>query len=189
MVRRPSHRAQWRSKGRLDAIEAITNSSDAITETKTFDVYCSVLKHSNKLPASMIAKLRDSLKDGFQTELANTVRDEQDDQQGAMEHKDALEMYAFLFHWFVLAARDVKAAAEVVGPATPVKAKKGKGKATKGTSRAKSKKDSENWSWAEHIPDALDTVIKVSRELKSNRVWPVSSEREAFVTSVFSFLL
>ncbi len=165
-------------------MESITDSSDAITDMRNFDVYASVLKHAKDVPSPLITKLLDSLVSGFQAEFDATVKDIKDDEQhGGQKHKEPLEHYAFLFYWFVAAAEDVKA--DEATPATPVKPRKGRGgKAAKGASRTASKKDSDKWSWADQIPQTLGLICRILRQLKMDRVWSVSSEREAFLTCV-----
>ncbi|KAF9029542.1 hypothetical protein BDZ89DRAFT_1065324 [Hymenopellis radicata] len=167
-----------------DAVESITDSSDAITDMRNFDVYASVLKHAKDVPAPLITKLLDSLVSGFQAEFDATVKDIKDDEQhGGQKHKEPLEHYAFLFYWFVAAAEDVKA--DDVTPATPVKPRKGRGgKAAKGASRTASKKDGDKWSWADQIPQTLGLMCRILRQLKTERVWSISSEREAFLTCI-----
>ncbi|GLB42214.1 putative regulatory subunit of the condensin complex, a complex required for conversion of interphase chromatin into mitotic-like condense chromosomes [Lyophyllum shimeji] len=85
------------------AVEAVAESSCAITDPEVFDVYRSLLKHSNALPGSLMSKLLDSISSGLQAELEATTRDvEQGDQQGYMSHKLPLELFGFLLHCKVL---------------------------------------------------------------------------------------
>ncbi|KAK0494600.1 non-SMC mitotic condensation complex subunit 1-domain-containing protein [Armillaria luteobubalina] len=169
------------------AVEAVAESSDAITDSRNFDVYCSLLKHSDAIPGSVMTKLLDSLTSGFQAETDATIRDAvTEDQEAISGHKDALEMYAFLLHWFVAAAENVKLGSEETVPVPKTKPKRGRGaKAGKtGGRTAASKKNSEQWSWQNHIPNALGLICRILEKLPAQHVWATSVEREAFVKCI-----
>jgi condensin complex subunit 1 len=52
-----------------------------------------------------MSKMLDSISSGLQAEIDATQRDlDSDDQDQYTSHKPALEMYALLLHWFILAA-------------------------------------------------------------------------------------
>lgn len=63
------------------------------------------LRYSDHLVGSHLSKMLDSLLSGFQAEAEATARDvESDDNETFPQHRTALEMYAFLMHWFSVAA-------------------------------------------------------------------------------------
>ncbi|KAG6901621.1 hypothetical protein C0995_009894 [Termitomyces sp. Mi166 len=167
------------------AVEAVAESSDAITEPDVFDVYRSLLKHANAVSGPMMNKLLDSISSGLQAELDATMRDvERGDQQGYMSHKVPLEMFGFLLLWFVSAAEKVKQPEDEDGQS--VQAPKGRrgrgGKAGgKATSSRSVNKKSEVWTWEDQIPGTLALISKVLR-LQTQRIWTTTAEREAFIT-------
>ncbi|KAG7448874.1 uncharacterized protein BT62DRAFT_986013 [Guyanagaster necrorhizus] len=168
-------------------VEAVAESSDAITNSKNFDVYCSLLKHSDAVPGAVMTKLLDSLTSGFQTEVDATIRDAAtEDTEAISGHKEALDMYAFLLHWFVAAAENVKSESEETAPASKAKPKRGRGaKAGRtGGRAAASKKNMEQWSWQDHIPNALKLICRILEKLPAQYVWPTSMEREAFIKCI-----
>lgn len=64
-----------------------------------------MIRHSEHLVGSHLSKMLDSLLSGFQAEAEATARDvESDDNEMFAQHRTALEMYAFLMHWFSVAA-------------------------------------------------------------------------------------
>ncbi|KAF8069057.1 non-SMC mitotic condensation complex subunit 1-domain-containing protein [Lyophyllum atratum] len=167
------------------AVEAVAESSDSITDPEVFDVYRSLLKHSNAVHGSVMNKLLDSISSGLQSELEATTRDvEQGDQQGYMSHKLPLELYGFLLQWFVTAAEKVKQSEGDDAPSTPApKARKGRGGKAggKATSRTAANKRNDSWTWIDQIPPTLALISKVLR-LQTQRIWTTTAEREAFVT-------
>ena len=70
------------------AVEALANSSDAITQPHIYDAYRSLLKHSESLQGTTMSKLLDSITSAFQSHIDQTLTDvEQEDQQVFMSHK------------------------------------------------------------------------------------------------------
>ncbi|KZT06979.1 uncharacterized protein LAESUDRAFT_652146 [Laetiporus sulphureus 93-53] len=167
------------------AVEALAESSDAITNPAVFDAYRSLLKHAETLQGSLMNKLLDSISSAFQAQVDATIRDlDQEDQQTIAVHKITLEMYGFLLHWFVLAAEKVKAPGDEEGApvAPPPKSRRGRG-GKAGTSRPASKKTSEEWTWADQIPSMLSLISKVLR-LKTQRIWLTTAERDTFINCI-----
>jgi condensin complex subunit 1 len=171
------------------AVEAVAQSSDVIHDSEVFDVYRSVLKHSDMVPGQIMTKLLDSLSSGLQSELEATLRDiDTGDQETYMAHKTPLEMYAFLMHWFVIAVEKVKVREED-GPPTAAAAKPKRGRGGKATAAgritsrsAANKKANEAWSWEDQIPTTLALTAKVLRQLQTQRLWTTTAERDTFVT-------
>ncbi|KAK7032919.1 condensin complex subunit 1 [Favolaschia claudopus] len=165
------------------AVEAVAESSEAIGDPEVFDVYRSLLKHSDAVPGPTMSKLLDSLTSGLQAELDATIRDLDDEKQVYLAHKAPLEMYAFLLQWFVTAAEKVKQT-DGDGPGTPApKAKKARGGKTAAAGRsgrtASSKKT--EWTWMDQIPATLNLISKVLR-LSTLRIWPTTAERDTFIS-------
>jgi condensin complex subunit 1 len=171
----------------IAAVEAVATSSEAIHDPEVFDVYRSVLKHSDMVPGQTMTKLLDSLLSGLQSELDATLRDiDTGDQETYAAHKTPLEMFAFLLHWFVTAAEKVKVSQDDAVPPPPTKPKKGRGgKAAGGsgrtTSRSTAKKTNETWTWEDQIPNTLALTAKILRQLQTQRLWITTAERDTFV--------
>jgi condensin complex subunit 1 len=167
----------------LAAVEAVADSSEAITSPDVFDIYRSILKFADAVPGPVMSKLLDSISSGLLTQVDATLRDvEHEDQQTFMAHKTPLEMYAFLLQWFVTAAEKVKASGEDDAPAAaaPPKPRRGKG-AKAATSRTAAAKRNETWTWSDQIPTTLALISKVLR-LKTQRIWTTTAERDTFIT-------
>ncbi|KAJ7677367.1 non-SMC mitotic condensation complex subunit 1-domain-containing protein [Mycena rosella] len=166
------------------AVEAVAESSDAISDPEVFDVYRSLLKYSEAVPGATMSKLLDSLSSGLQAELDATLRDvEQEAPQVYLAHKVPLEMYAFLLQWFVSAVEKVKSA-DGDAPGTPApKARKprgGKAAASGRSARAGNAKKPE-WTWIEQIPTTLNLISKVLR-LSTQRIWTTTAEKDTFIS-------
>lgn len=167
------------------AVEALAESSEAITDFAVFDSYRSLLKHAEHLQGATMSKLLDSISSAFQVQVDATM--DQDDSQALLEHRMPLEMYGFLLHWFVSAAEKVKASGEEEAPAAPApRARKGKGGKAVGT-KAASAKRAEGWTWVDQIPGTLSVISKVLR-LKTQRIWMTTADRDTFIGYVPSAL-
>ncbi|KIM35665.1 hypothetical protein M413DRAFT_449620 [Hebeloma cylindrosporum] len=172
------------------AVEAVADSSDNIAEPEVFDVYRSLLKHSDLVPGPIMSKLLDSISSGLQAEMEATLRDvDVGDQQTYMSHKQPFEMYAFLLFWFVIAVEKVKVSEEGDGPAAPApKARKGKGgkaATSKAAGRAGgNKKTDTTWTWREQIPPILQLISKILMRIQTQRIWTTTAERETFVNCI-----
>ena len=93
-----------------------------------------------------------------------------------MEHKTPLEMYAFLFSWFVTAAEGVKTPEE--GDA---RGRGGKATATKAGGRAGAKMGEATWTWQDQMPPTLFLIGRVLQKLQSQRIWTASAEKDTFI--------
>jgi condensin complex subunit 1 len=175
------------------AVEAVADSSDSITDPHIFDIYRSILKHADGVPGPVMSKPLDSISSGLAAQVDATVRDiEQENHQEMVlreAHKAPLEMYAFLLQWFVSAAEKVKAPSEEEGPvATPARPRRGRGgKSAAATARTPAAKKKDSWTWIDQIPATLALISKVLR-LKTHRIWTTTPERDAFITCVHPFL-
>ncbi|KAG1748403.1 non-SMC mitotic condensation complex subunit 1 [Suillus paluster] len=163
------------------AVGAISHSSEEITDPEIFDIFRSLLKHSDAVAGAYMSKILDALLSAFGAQIDAAMRDsKEEDQQIVMAHKLPLEMYAFLVNWFVNAAEKVKATGEEETPTAPVKVRRGKG-GKAGTSRAAAAKKAEQWTWIDQIPGTLEHICKALK-LKTHRIWVTSPERDAFIT-------
>ncbi|OJA20254.1 hypothetical protein AZE42_02694 [Rhizopogon vesiculosus] len=163
------------------AVGAIAHSPEDITDPEIFDIFRSLLKYSDAVAGAHMSKMLDALLSAFGAQIDAAIRDsKEDDQQVVMAHKLPLEMYAFLVNWFVRAAEKVKAAGEEEAPPPPVKSRRGKGGKV-GTSRSAAAKKTEQWTWSDQIPGALELICKALK-LKTHRIWVTSPERDAFIT-------
>ncbi|KAH7878618.1 non-SMC mitotic condensation complex subunit 1-domain-containing protein [Lentinula edodes] len=165
------------------AVEAVAESSDSITDPQVFDLYCSLLKHSEFVPGSVMNKLLDSITSGLSTQLDSARKDIQnEDQQVYRTHKAPLEMYAFLLQWFVQAAEKVKGTAE---PSTPVpKSRRGRGAKSMGARAPARTKKSEEWTWFDHVAVTLGLIARLLAQLNTQRLWTTNTEREVFISCV-----
>lgn len=161
------------------AVEAVADNQEAISDPEVFDVYRSLLKHSEHLVGSHLSKMLDSLLSGFQAEAEATARDvESDDNEMFAQHRTALEMYAFLMHWFSVAADKFSPKDE--DGAAAAKPKRGKGKATGKKAAAV---HAESWTWAEHVPQTLQLIAKILRSI-SARLWVSTGDKRAFIDTL-----
>ncbi|KAI0338960.1 hypothetical protein BDW22DRAFT_1401081 [Trametopsis cervina] len=165
------------------AVEAVAESSDAIADAGVFDAYRSILKYAENLQGTTMSKLLDSISSGFHAQVDATLRDSADeDQQALASRKMALEMYAFLIHWFALAAERVKAGGDEDAPAVPTKGRRGRG-GKAAAARTAAARRVEHWSWDDQIPGVLALIAKVFR-IKTQRIWVTTVERDTFINCI-----
>ncbi|EGO04014.1 hypothetical protein SERLA73DRAFT_69808 [Serpula lacrymans var. lacrymans S7.3] len=163
------------------AVESVAESSEAITDAQTFDIFRSLLKYADAVPGPVMSKLLDSISSGFAAQIDATIRDvEEEDQQTFMAHKLPLEMYSFLLHWFVSAAEKVKSNGEEEAAPPPSKSRRGRG-GKAAASRSAASRRTEAWTWIDQIPHTLALISKALR-LKTHRIWLTSPERDAFIS-------
>ncbi|KAJ9119100.1 hypothetical protein QFC22_003591 [Naganishia vaughanmartiniae] len=167
------------------AVESVAQSSEAIVTAEVFDVYRSLLKHADKLNDVAINKMLDSITSALHQEVDQTTRDMEaaassgdSDPTAYTQHKEALEMYAFLLLWFVQSAEKL---ARNSGKEGETRAAPRATKAGRGGKAAKNNRTLDtNWTWANHIPIVLAAMHKALR-LKTERIWTTTQERETFV--------
>ncbi|KAG8971035.1 hypothetical protein FRB90_010609, partial [Tulasnella sp. 427] len=126
-----------------------------------------------------MSKLLDSIMSGLQAEIEASQRDiDADDHDSFPTHRQILDVYAFLIHWFVMAADKAgsKSSEEVIVASKP---KRGKG-ATKPSRKAASNRDAETFTWTEQIIPTLALVGRLLR-IKSHRIWLSTAERDTFI--------
>ncbi|CAE6439777.1 unnamed protein product, partial [Rhizoctonia solani] len=162
------------------AVELVADNHETIADPEVFDVYRSLLKHSERLSGGHLSKMLDSLLSGFQAEANSASNDvDADDNESFSHHRSTLEMYAFLLHWFCVCATAEKPKDE--DGAVAAKPKRGKGKAAGGKRTASSR--AETWSWAEAVPQTLTVIAKILK-IKSGRLWVSSNERRTFIDTL-----
>lgn len=189
----------------IGIVDAVADSSDAITSQQTFDMVASLLKHGSTLQPAALLKLLDCLQSGgtcrslslidlicrfigLSAELDATVADAHpSDHAGYRSHKLALEMYAFTLRFFILSAEKSTTS---VGPSSPVKKGRGRGgkAASTATARSKKGKEAKPWEWADSVAPTLGLMGTVLHRLKTERIWQTTQERDGFVGRVLRFL-
>lgn len=129
-------------------------------------------RQSSLLPIPALSKLLDLIVSGLATSADLAHQDvENDEQETLHQHKQTLEIYAFLLQW-TIAAVEAKAAEK--SNAAP--ARRGGGKGTK--SKTASKDGS--WDSASQIQVAMDTMCRAMR-LKLNRIFQTTSDRDTLI--------
>ncbi|KAL0578388.1 condensin complex non-SMC subunit Cnd1 [Marasmius crinis-equi] len=167
------------------AVEAVADQSDAITIPEVFASYCSLLKHADSIPSSVMTKLLDSLSSGIFAEFEATQTDAANDSRETFEtHKKALEMYAFVLMWAVKAADKVKGSdgGDNISALVAPRSRRGRGgKAGGRGAAAKKQRGSEEWNWTGQIPQILSVIGKVLARLFTQRLWTTTAEREKYI--------
>ncbi|KAJ9103245.1 hypothetical protein QFC21_002668 [Naganishia friedmannii] len=171
------------------AVESVAQSSEAIVTAEVFDVYRSLLKHADKLSDVTINKMLDSITSALHQEVDQTTRDMDaaassgdSDPTAYTQHREALEMYAFLLLWFVQSAEKL---ARNSGKEGETRAAPRATKAARGGKAGKNNRTLDtNWTWANHIPIVLAAMHKALR-LKTERIWTTTQERETFVKAAY----
>ena len=130
-------------------------------------------RSASLLPTHILSKIFDLIVSGLSAE-AEAIHNEIEieDQDASQNHKQLLEMYAFLLQWSI-AVVEVKAAEKV--NAAPAKGR-GAGKGTKSKTAAKDG----NWDSLAQLQTALDTMCKVLK-LKLGKIFVTTSEKDTFV--------
>ena len=161
------------------AIETVVNDPESLSHSSaiTFDVFRSILKHADSpcVGGGILVKTLDVITSGLthhtNAVVAMTQPGMDDDADGPIIHRGALEMWAFLLQWFIsIAERGVGRSTDTVARVT--KGKAGKKKAGPSGSTA--------FVWEDVLPSVLSTMHRALR-LPTNRIWRTTSEKEAFV--------
>lgn len=145
-----------------------------VGEVDAFDTLRSFLLHFHHLneTPSLQAKLLDAICTGMSNAIDAAVRDESS-ASDYPTHRDGLERWGFLTHWFVVVAeREYR-------PKTTgtLDARKKKGGVTSS--------NKEGWNWAESLPNLLSLMSKAMRVLQSARLWTAPIDRDAFISGCF----
>lgn len=180
-------------------VDSIAENPEALTKSSVFDSLQFLLKcaptflesqrnfpsepdselfklsrSASLLPAHALSKIFDLIVSGLSSE-ADTLHNEleADEQDTISQHRQLLEMYAFLLQWSISVV-EVKAAEKPAGAAPA----KGRGAGKNAKSKAGAKEGS--WDSTIQIQAALDTMCKVLK-LKLAKIFTTTSERDTFV--------
>lgn len=131
-------------------------------------------RSASLLPTHSLSKIFDLIVSGLSSE-ADTLQNELevDEQDTILQHRQLLEMYAFLLQWSISVV-EVKAAEK------PVAAASAKGRGTGKNARSKANTKEGSWDSTIQIQSALDTMCKVLK-LKLAKIFTTTSERDTFV--------
>lgn len=179
-------------------VDAVAESPDAITRRSLFDTIQFLLKCvpvsspdqqyyenqpdcklftrsriSSQIPLTTLSKILDLLTSALSAQADITHTDlEADDQDTIPQHKELLEIYAFLLQWTISAVETRALEKSASAPA------KGRGKGAK--AKAGAAKDG-SWDSSGQLEKALDIMSKVLK-LKLARIFVTTSERDNFIT-------
>ncbi|KAK3067262.1 condensin complex non-SMC subunit Cnd1 [Teratosphaeriaceae sp. CCFEE 6253] len=128
-------------------------------------------RQTSYLPAVSIAKLLDVVISGLGAETEIILQEEQEGDVETAQHKQTLEILAFLLQWCVAAVEAKSAEKPASAPARGKGGKGGKGKGARGDG---------SWDAAPQLQTALDATAKVMK-LKLARIFVTTSERDTFV--------
>lgn len=129
-------------------------------------------RQTSFIPTASLAKLFDLFISGLGAEAEIVHHEEQEGETEIAQHKQILEIFAFLLQWCIAAVETKCAEKPASAPA------RGKGaKATKVKGAAQ--KDGQ-WDPSAQLQSALDTMAKVMK-LKLTRIFVTTSERDTFI--------
>lgn len=178
-------------------VDSVAGNPDALARSASFDTLQFLLKYapvstvvqpshsmdpmaelfhlsrtSSLLPTHVLSKILDLIVSGLSAEADLAHNDIEGEEQDMLhQHKQLLEMYAFLLQW-AISAVETKAAEKTVSAAPTRKvAKGGKSKATA--------KDG-GWDSTGQLQTAMDVMCKVMK-LKLNRIFQTTSDRDNFI--------
>ncbi|KAH9845922.1 putative subunit of condensin protein complex [Teratosphaeria destructans] len=126
-------------------------------------------RQSSFIPSVSLGKLLDLVISGLSAEAETVHHEEQEGETETAQHKQILEIFAFLLQWCI-AAVEAKCAEK---PPAPARGKGGKGL------KKNAQKDG-NWDPSAQLQTALDAMTKVMK-LKLARIFVTTSERDTFI--------
>lgn len=130
-------------------------------------------RQTSYIPPQSLGRVFDLVISGLGAEAEIVHQEDQEDQEEGAEpaqHKQILEIFAFLLQWCV-AAVEAKSAERPAGPV--------RGKAVKGAKSKAAQKDG-NWDPSNQLQTALDTMAKVMK-LKLAKIFVTTSDRDNFI--------
>ncbi|KAF2174150.1 hypothetical protein M409DRAFT_62281 [Zasmidium cellare ATCC 36951] len=178
-------------------VDAIANNPEAILQPSNFDSLQFLLKcaptiplhqqsctkntHSDIelfalsrqasfIPSASLGKIFEHVISVLGAEAEIVHHEEQEGETEVAQHKQILEMFAFLLQWCV-AAVEAKSAEKPAAPA--------RGKGAKGAKSKAAQKDG-TWDPSAQLQTALDTMAKVMK-LKLSKIFVTTSERDTFI--------
>ncbi|KAF2730073.1 hypothetical protein EJ04DRAFT_545940 [Polyplosphaeria fusca] len=156
-------------------VDAVAESSEAITRSSYFDTLQFLLKASSQIPAATLSKILDLIVSALSAQAdvvhSDLESDDQYEQETIQHYKQLLEMYAFLLRWTILAVETRALEKPAAAPA------RGRGKGAKAKTGGVG--DS-NWDPSSQLQSALQTMSKVLK-LKLVRIFVTTSERDTFI--------
>ena len=129
-------------------------------------------RQTSFIPAASLGKVFDLIISGLAAEAETIHHEEQEGETEMAQHKQILEIFAFLLQWSITAVETKSAEKPASAPARGKGAKGGKGKGG-------AQKDG-NWDPTAQLQTALDTMTKVMK-LKLSKVFVTTSERDTFI--------
>ncbi|GAA5885058.1 hypothetical protein JCM16303_006383 [Sporobolomyces ruberrimus] len=166
-------------------VDTLANDSSQVTDQSTFDTIRSLIKISDQLSGPSLSKLLDSLLSAFSSEIDQTRQSENpSDHTDYRSHKTSLECYAFLVSWFVGVGEKLSHAQQGGGGGGEVTATGRKKTGPKKKTTSKSNQDKE-FNWVESIPTVLETLVKMLRVIRTERIWQTTAERDELISNCF----
>ncbi|KAF2213594.1 hypothetical protein CERZMDRAFT_67045 [Cercospora zeae-maydis SCOH1-5] len=156
-----------------DISAAVGENPEAILQKSHLDSLQFLLKQTSYIPPQSLARVFDLVISGLGAEAEIVHQEDQEEQDEGAEpaqHKQILEIFAFLLQWCV-AAVEAKSADKPAGPA--------RGKYTKGAKGKAAQKDG-SWDPSNQLQTALDTMAKVMK-LKLAKIFVTTSDRDNFI--------
>lgn len=126
-------------------------------------------RQASYIPAASLGKLLDLVISGLGAAAETVHHEEQDGETETAQHKQILEVFAFLLQWCI-AAVEVKSAEKPTAPAR---------KGAKGAKGKAAQKDG-FWDPSSQLQTALDAMTKVMK-LKLAKIFVTTSERDTFI--------
>ncbi|KAK2877834.1 hypothetical protein FQN49_001152 [Arthroderma sp. PD_2] len=153
-------------------VDAVAEDPASLARSSVFDSLQVLLKLTPVLPPKSLSKILDLVVSGLAS-LADIAHNdlESDEPEALSEHKDLLELYAFLLQWS-LSSVEAKVAEK---PPNAAPGRRGAGK----SGRSKATKD-ESWDSSAQIQIGMEVMCKVLK-LKLSKLFMTTSDRDTFV--------
>jgi condensin complex subunit 1 len=176
-----------------DVVDAIAESSEAITREEVFDPLKGLLKYCHLCTSSLttttrsfaelnrtsMTKLMDVIVSGLNSQAEALASElESPDAEGLDSFRRPLEMYSFLLLWIITCAESVTNQKNSASARESNRGKQGKTKQS-----AAAKEQAAQWDCASQLQTAFDVMCKVLK-LKLAKVWTLTSEKDTFVRCV-----
>ena len=127
-------------------------------------------RQTSYIPTVSLGKVLDLVISGLGAEAEIVHHEEQEGETETAQHKQILEVFAFLLQWCISAV-ETKSAEK---PAAPARGKGAKGK-------GKNAQKDGHWDPTAQLQTALDTMTKVMK-LKLAKIFHTTSERDTFIS-------
>ncbi|EZF11545.1 hypothetical protein H112_07356 [Trichophyton rubrum D6] len=152
-------------------VDSVAEDPSNLARNSFFDSLQLLLKLTPVLPPKALSKILDLVVSGLAS-LADIAHNdlEADEPEALSEHKDLLELYAFLLQW-ALSSVEAKVAEK---PPTTGPGRRGGGKAGRKPAR------DESWDSSAQIQIAMEVMCKVLK-LKLSKLFVTTSDRDTFV--------